>query len=299
MALIPENAYPGRINPANAAYPLGSARNITVPGDDTGTPLVAGWINDMWGYFQRLLSEGGITASGNPDTVQVTQYYDALIAVINAQIPAAPVSSVFGRTGAVVAALNDYAASQVNNDSGVAGATVAAALDTLAGAGAPVSSVFGRTGAVVAAANDYDASEVNNDSGVTGATVAAALDTLAAASGAQGNYGVVSNTGSSGTAVISTAIASDNAVYKACVHLRRDDTTNSFNILEDGECFFNPSTNTIISQSSVKNSKANAGSATTSIVTNGFSLSGGTLTYTGFDNVAGLWKGVLSYSRVG
>lgn len=44
------------------------------------------------------------------------------------------VDSVFGRTGIVVAAASDYDASQVDNDSGVAGATVAAALDTLAAA---------------------------------------------------------------------------------------------------------------------------------------------------------------------
>lgn len=41
------------------------------------------------------------------------------------------VSSVFARTGAVVAVSGDYAASDVTNDSGVAGADVAAALDTL------------------------------------------------------------------------------------------------------------------------------------------------------------------------
>jgi len=41
------------------------------------------------------------------------------------------VSSVFGRTGAVVAALGDYAASQVTNDSGVTGSEVDAALDWL------------------------------------------------------------------------------------------------------------------------------------------------------------------------
>jgi hypothetical protein len=41
------------------------------------------------------------------------------------------VQSVFGRVGAVVAAANDYAASQINNDSGVTGTGVAAALNTL------------------------------------------------------------------------------------------------------------------------------------------------------------------------
>lgn len=103
---------------------------------------------------------------------------DELVASYNDQsIGGGAVSSVFGRTGAVVAAASDYDASQVDNDSGVTGATVADALDTL-DAASGVSSAFGRTGAVVAAASDYDASQVDNDSGVSGATVADALDTL-------------------------------------------------------------------------------------------------------------------------
>lgn len=61
----------------------------------------------------------------------------ALIDEANAAIAAAgtgggAVSSVFARTGAVVAVLNDYAASLVDNDSGVAGATAKDALDALA-----------------------------------------------------------------------------------------------------------------------------------------------------------------------
>jgi hypothetical protein len=46
------------------------------------------------------------------------------------------VSSVFGRTGTVAAALHDYDASQVDNDSGVSGSTVKDALDALASADA-------------------------------------------------------------------------------------------------------------------------------------------------------------------
>jgi hypothetical protein len=41
------------------------------------------------------------------------------------------VSSVFGRTGAVVAAAGDYSASEIDNDSGVSGTSVGDALDTL------------------------------------------------------------------------------------------------------------------------------------------------------------------------
>jgi hypothetical protein len=92
------------------------------------------------------------------------------------------VDSVFGRTGAVVAAASDYDASQVDNDSLVLGAFVDDALNQLnsdiSALVTGVSSVFGRSGAVVAAASDYDASQVDNDSGVTGTFVSNALDTL-------------------------------------------------------------------------------------------------------------------------
>jgi hypothetical protein len=91
-----------------------------------------------------------------------------------------PVTSVFGRIGAVVAAANDYAASLIQNDSSVAGADVKAALNTLLGLipSVPVSSVFARTGAIVAAAGDYAASKITNDSSVGGSTTKDALNTL-------------------------------------------------------------------------------------------------------------------------
>jgi hypothetical protein len=120
----------------------------------------------------------------------------------------APVASVFTRVGAVVALASDYDASQVDNDSGIAGAfvddalntlggaitgldstdianvsgvvgaTVTAALNTLDAGSAPVDSVFTRIGAVVAAASDYDASQVDNDSNIAGAFVDDALNNL-------------------------------------------------------------------------------------------------------------------------
>jgi hypothetical protein len=64
----------------------------------------------------------------------------------------ASVTSVFGRTGAVMAAASDYDASQVDNDSGVVGAFVSNALDTLDTASDP---------ATIAAGTD------NNQTGTT------------------------------------------------------------------------------------------------------------------------------------
>ncbi len=88
----------------------------------------------------------------------------------------APVDSVFGRTGAVVAASGDYDGAEVNYTPAVVAdwdgsadpGQMDDALDQLAARmkveeaeSPPVSSVHGRTGAVVSAANDYDGAEVS------------------------------------------------------------------------------------------------------------------------------------------
>lgn len=61
----------------------------------------------------------------------------------------APVTSVFGRIGAVIAVLGDYAASLVNNDSTVTGDTVKDALDWLKGAIAAVAANLTALGVIV------------------------------------------------------------------------------------------------------------------------------------------------------
>lgn len=78
MAINPTTAFPGKIAPADASYPYGKARNITAPGDGTGTPLNATLLNDVWGFFQHLLRRAGIQPSGTPDTAPVSQYGDGV-----------------------------------------------------------------------------------------------------------------------------------------------------------------------------------------------------------------------------
>jgi len=66
---------------------------------------------------------------GSLGPLETTDYF---VAYYNdGAIGSAPISSVFTRTGAIVAAASDYDASQVDNDSGVAGAYVSDALDQL------------------------------------------------------------------------------------------------------------------------------------------------------------------------
>lgn len=78
MAINPETQYPGQIAPSDADYPFGSARNITTPGDGTGTPWEAALVNDVFGFQQALLDAAGIVPSGTPDKVTASQYLEAL-----------------------------------------------------------------------------------------------------------------------------------------------------------------------------------------------------------------------------
>lgn len=78
MAIIISTQYPGKTNAPSAAYPQGSARNVTISGDGTGTPWEQQLVNDVLGFLQALLLEGGITPSGSPDTALASDYLDGL-----------------------------------------------------------------------------------------------------------------------------------------------------------------------------------------------------------------------------
>lgn len=78
MAIIPESQYPGKVNPADAEYPYGSARNITSPGDGTGYPWEAAGVRDWQGFFQSVLVAANVVPNGAPDRVGAAQYLQAL-----------------------------------------------------------------------------------------------------------------------------------------------------------------------------------------------------------------------------
>lgn len=105
MSLNPQSEFPGKINAADANYPYGSAKNVSVAGDNTGTPFTARLLNDFWGFFQKLLTVAGNTPSGNPDTVVASDYYNALVEVIQTEAPlySLPQATETVRGGAEVA----------------------------------------------------------------------------------------------------------------------------------------------------------------------------------------------------
>lgn len=78
MALELHVRYPAQVLPGGADYPLGQARNLTVPGDGTGTPWEADLVNDWLGFFQSLLLAGLVGPNFAPDSCTNPQYLTAL-----------------------------------------------------------------------------------------------------------------------------------------------------------------------------------------------------------------------------
>lgn len=81
MAIDLQTTYPGKVNPASPAWPFGQPKNIVAPGDGTGTPWEQSIIRDTEGFKQALLTNAGLTPSGTPDNAQVSQYYQAIMAL--------------------------------------------------------------------------------------------------------------------------------------------------------------------------------------------------------------------------
>lgn len=78
MAINPGNLYPGKTAAPDADYPYGRARNVSTPGDGTGTPWEAALVNDLFGFQQALLEGAGIVPSGTPERVGQSQYLQSL-----------------------------------------------------------------------------------------------------------------------------------------------------------------------------------------------------------------------------
>lgn len=81
MAINPATEYPLQTTTPDSSYPYGGAQNVATPGDNTGTPWEEALINDIFGVAQKLLTAASITPSGSPETVLVSQYFDALQAM--------------------------------------------------------------------------------------------------------------------------------------------------------------------------------------------------------------------------
>lgn len=83
MAINLFNEYPQNAKAPDEDYPFGAFRNRTAPDATDGTTLEEKWSNDWQAFFSKLFVEASMTPSGEVDTVKVSQYYDALLALIH------------------------------------------------------------------------------------------------------------------------------------------------------------------------------------------------------------------------
>jgi len=83
MAINPESDIPGKVEAASSEYPYGKAQDVSAVGAAAATPLLANWLNDVFGLEQYLLNEAGITPSGTPDNAESSQYFEAIWNILN------------------------------------------------------------------------------------------------------------------------------------------------------------------------------------------------------------------------
>lgn len=83
MAIVLSDQYPGKTAGPTTNYPQGEPRNVTTPGDGTGTPWEAAIVKDIVGFQQALLKAANITPSGQPDNANVSQYLAAINKLIS------------------------------------------------------------------------------------------------------------------------------------------------------------------------------------------------------------------------
>ena len=85
MALRPSVVQPGRVDTSDpTGYPDGKAQDVTTPGvggTNDGTAWVSSFINEVFGFFQGLLAQAGITPDGTPEKANDSQLVDAVKAL--------------------------------------------------------------------------------------------------------------------------------------------------------------------------------------------------------------------------
>lgn len=79
MALKRDARYPGRFVAANTAHPQGAFKNRSTPTAQDGSFLEADWMNDIDGFFARILNVAGVTPNGSVDDGSSSQLYNAML----------------------------------------------------------------------------------------------------------------------------------------------------------------------------------------------------------------------------
>lgn len=82
MALNYNSRYPTQTEVDLVYYPYGKAKNVSSDDAEDGFPFERDYINDQFGFFQKILKESGTNPNGVVDTAASSQYYNALTSII-------------------------------------------------------------------------------------------------------------------------------------------------------------------------------------------------------------------------
>lgn len=74
--------YPNKTAGVTPNYPFGQARNVTLPGDRTGTPWDQALVNDLIGFQQAAMKAANMVPSGVPDNANTSQVLDAILKIM-------------------------------------------------------------------------------------------------------------------------------------------------------------------------------------------------------------------------
>jgi len=70
-------AYETSVGNVTGTFPATTAKNSSTPGATDGTPLVAAMVNNIWGYFQALMNQAGLTPNGVQEAYNASQLLTA------------------------------------------------------------------------------------------------------------------------------------------------------------------------------------------------------------------------------
>lgn len=95
MAIRLTDEFPSKTKPPTTAYPDGSYLDESAPGANDGTPLTERLHDDYEGYKQSILSQAGVTANGQPDSVTNPQILQALLSIIAQERQTSSLSNLY------------------------------------------------------------------------------------------------------------------------------------------------------------------------------------------------------------
>ena len=114
MAINIRTTYPDQTDPESTALPFGTPRDVTTPGDNTGTPWKAdGLGGDLVGFIQSVLAAAGTPPNNTAESVSNPQILNALRTVLS---PVGIIRAKVSPSGTVINSLPSIDGYEIQGD---------------------------------------------------------------------------------------------------------------------------------------------------------------------------------------